>query len=211
MKLYNSNLSPFASRCRIQIYAKGLDVALAEAPGGTGTDAYKKVNPTGKVPALEVDGMVIPESEVICEFLEDRFPSPSLRPADDVERARMRALAELCDAYVVPPLVALFDQFPPNQKDPAVIARCLGEIEVGLDRIEAFMGKGPYALADQLTLADCSMAPAFFFVVRLVPALGGKPPLEGRPKLQAWWNAVREDASVKKVMDEMRAALAARR
>jgi hypothetical protein len=55
------------------------------------------------------------------------------------------------------------------------------------------------------------MAPAFFFAVRLIPALGAKNPLERRPKLQAWWNAVRQDESVKKVMDEMRAALAARR
>jgi len=211
MKLYNSNLSPFAARCRIQIYAKGLDVALADPPGGAGTDAYKSVNPTGKVPALEVDGSVIPESEVICEFLEDRFPSTSLRPENDLDRARMRVLAEMCDAYVVPPLVALFRQFPPYGRDQATVDRCLDEIEVGLDRIEAFMGKGPYAVDGQLTLADCSLAPAFFFVVRLLPALGAKNPLESRPRLQAWWNAVREDAAVKRVMGEMREALAARR
>jgi glutathione S-transferase len=211
MKLYNANLSPFAARCRIQIYAKGLDVTLADPPGGTGTDAYKAVNPTGKVPALEVDGAVIPESEVICEFLEDRFPERSLRPANDLDRARMRALAEMCDSYVVPPLVTLFGQFPPDQRDQPTVDRCLAEIDTGVGRIEAFMGKGPYAVDGQLTLADCSMAPAFFFVVRLVPALGGRPPLEGRPKLQAWWNTVREDAPVKRVMDEMRAALAARR
>ncbi|HVR28543.1 MAG TPA: glutathione S-transferase family protein [Thermoanaerobaculia bacterium] len=211
MKLYNANLSPFAARCRIQIYAKGLDVALAEPPGGTGSDAYKAINPTGKVPALEVDGSVIPESEVICEFLEDCFSEKSLRPVNQLDRARMRALAEMCDCYVVPPLVTLFGQFPPNEKDAATIERCMAEIEVGLDRIEAFMGKGPYAVDGELTLADCSMAPAFFFAVRVVPALGGKNPLESRPKLQAWWNAVREDSSVKRVMDEMRQALAARR
>ena len=145
MKLYNSNLSPFASRCRIQIYAKGLDVELVDAPGGTGSAAYKAINPTGKVPALEVDGAVIPESEVICEFLEDRFPEQPLRPANDLDRARMRVLAEMCDSYLVPSMLALFDQFPPNQKDQATIDRCFGEIDAGLDRIEAFMGKGPYA------------------------------------------------------------------
>ena len=89
--------------------------------------------------------------------------------------------------------------------------RCFAEIDAGLDRIEAFMGKGPFAVDGQLTLADCSMAPAFFVVVRIVPALGGRNPLESRPQLQAWWNAVREDASVKRVMDEMRATLQARR
>ena len=148
---------------------------------------------------------------MICEFLEDRFPEKSLRPANDLDRARMRVLAEMRDSYVVPSMLALFDQFPPNQKDQTTIDSCFSEIDAGLDRIEAFMGKGPYALDGQLTLADCSMAPAFFFVVRIVPALGGKNPLESRPKLQAWWNAVREDAAVKRVMDEMRQALQARR
>ena len=72
------------------------------------------------MPALEVDGAVIPESEAICEFLEDRFPEP-LRPANDLERARMRVLAEMCDSYLVPSMLELFDQFPPNQKDQATI------------------------------------------------------------------------------------------
>ena len=211
MKLYNSNLSPFASRCRIQIYAKGLAVEVLDAPGGAGSAEYKTINATGKVPALAVDGTVIPESEAICEFLEDRFPETSLRPANDLDRARMRALAEMCDSYLVPSMLLLFDQFPPTQKNQAAIDDAFGEIEPGLDRIEAFMGKGPFAIDRQLTLADCSLAPAFFFLVRIVPALGGKNPLESRPKLQAWWNAVREDASVKRVMDEMRAALQARR
>jgi glutathione S-transferase len=211
LKLYNSDLSPFASRCRIQIYAKGLDVAVVDPPGGAGTDAFKAINPTGKIPALEVDGVILPESEVICEFLEDRFPEPPLRPAGDLDRARMRLLAELCDAYVVPSLTTLFRQFPPYERDPATASSCVAEVETGLDRIEAFMGKGPYAVDGRLTLADCSLAPALFFVVRLLPALGARNPLESRPKLQAWWNAVREDESVKRVMSEMRAALQARR
>jgi glutathione S-transferase len=179
MKLYNSNLSPFASRCRIQIYAKGLDIAIADPPGGTGTDAYKRVNPTGKVPALEVNGAVIPESEVICEFLEDRFPEKPLRPADDLERARMRSLAEMCDAYVVPPLVALFDQFPPNPRDQAMIDRCFGEIDAGLDRIEAFMGKAssrsPTARWRRRSSSSCASSPGSAARTRSRAGPGSRP------------------------------------
>lgn len=211
MKLYNSNLSPFASRCRLQIYAKGLEVELAAPPGGLASDEYKQINPTGKVPALEVDGTVIPESHVIMAYLEETHPEPALMPADPLERARVRALATLADLYVMPWLVALFQQFPPNPQDPAVIAKALAEIEVGADRVEAFMGPGPFACGAELTLADCSLVPVFFFAVRIPPALGGRNPLDGRPKLQAWWNAVREHELVARVCGEMRDALAARR
>ena len=48
MQLYNSQLSPFSSRIRIQIYAKGLDVEFLEPPdGGHGSDAYRAINITG--------------------------------------------------------------------------------------------------------------------------------------------------------------------
>ena len=77
MKLYNLGLSNFAGKCRVAIYEKGLDVELADAPGGPGSDAYKEINPTGKIPALETDhGQVILESEVINEYLEDKFQRP---------------------------------------------------------------------------------------------------------------------------------------
>ena len=89
MKLYDVTLSPFAARCRVQIYAKGLDIARVDPPGGLGSDAYKRINPTGKVPALELeDGSVLPESSVIAEYLEDRVPEPSLRPADPAARGK---------------------------------------------------------------------------------------------------------------------------
>ena len=81
MKLYNVPLSPFAARCRIQIYAKKLPIELVDPPGGLGSESYRRLNPTGKVPALQLDdGFVLPESAVIGEYLEDRFPEPALRP-----------------------------------------------------------------------------------------------------------------------------------
>ncbi len=52
--------------------------------------AYLVLNPKGVVPTLKYDGRLIPESSIINEFLDDRFPEVPLRPADPLERARMR-------------------------------------------------------------------------------------------------------------------------
>ena len=207
MKLYNANLSPYTSRVRIQIYAKGLDVDLVEppggiVPGGSTSDAYKELNPIGKIPSLDVDGEVIPESSVICEYLEDRFPTPALRPQDPGEAARMRTLARIVDLYMVPPFFALFGQLRAPQRDEALIEEKLAEASHAFDLIEHYLGKGPFAVGDALTVADCTLVPLMFFT-RILPLLGAKPPIEARPKLAAWWDGIQKQAAPARVLAEM--------
>jgi glutathione S-transferase len=208
VKLYQMDLSPFAARCRLQIYAKGLNIEFADPPGGLGSDEYKRINPTGKVPALEVDGSVLPESLVICEYLEDRFPDPALRPAADLDRARMRLLSQLADLYVMPPLTELFGQTDPKTRDAQVVSGKLDELHPRLDQLEGFLAPGPYAAGEKLSLADCTLMPIFFFATRLLPLLGDKDPLADRPKLASWWEAVQKHEAVRKVDAEMARALA---
>jgi glutathione S-transferase len=204
VKLYNSNLSPYASRVRVQVYAKGLkDVELVEPPDGTASDAYRKITPIGKVPSLEVDGQVIPESEVIVEYLEDRFPTPALRPADPAGRARTRLLARLADLYVSPVLGRLFAQMDPSTRDAKALDAALTELGTGLDRIEAYIAPGPYAAGGSLTTADAALAPFFFFLTSFLPRLGASDVFKGRPRTQAWWTAVQKDPHVGRVLGEM--------
>jgi len=210
MKLYNANLSPYASRVRIALYAKNLPVEIASPPGGTGSVGYKKLNPTGKVPALEVDGAILPESEVINEFLEDRFPTPSLRPADPLARARMRLLGRFADLYLAPALGGLFGQMNPKTRDAKLVAEKLAELSQRLDQLEQLVVAGPYAAGPELSLADCALGPVFFFLTRLLPALGAPSPLEGRPKLAKVGEAVGKHPAVSKVLSEMGAAMAER-
>ncbi|RAV68821.1 glutathione S-transferase family protein, partial [Aerococcus mictus] len=98
MKLYNSQLSPFSARVRIAAYAKGLDIEIVNAF----TDPVllaelEKINPMRMVPTLVSGSLVLPESEVICEYFEDIGLEPSLRPADAEGRARMRLLSRIGD------------------------------------------------------------------------------------------------------------------
>ena len=210
MKLYNVALSPFAARVRIQIYAKKLKVELVDPPGGLGSESYKKLNPTGKVPALQLDdGSVLPESTVIAEYLEDRFPEPSLRPADPAARARMRLLSHFADLYFVPPLVALFGQVNPAQRNAKVVAERIEELRPRYDQLAGFLGPGPLAVGAELSLADCSLFPLFFFATRLHPLLGDKDPTAERAPLARWWQAVRKHEAVQRVDGELAKALAA--
>jgi glutathione S-transferase len=210
LKLFNADLSPFAARCRIAIYAKDLDVAIEDPPGGFGSDAYRKVNPTGKVPALEIDGAVIPESAVINELLEDRFPARPLRPADPLARARMRVLVAMADHYVYPHIKDLFAQLDPKTRKPEVVKERLASLSGVLDQLERMLDeRGPYAAGDALSLADCALHPTFFFVARMGALLGAADPVASRPRLARWWKTVQQNPAVRRVGDELQRAGAA--
>ena len=208
MKLYDIPLSPFAARCRAQIYTKGLEVELVPPPGGTSSGAYRAINPIGKVPALEVDGEVIPESAVICEYLEDRFPEPPLLPADPLERARVRGIVHFTDLYVVPGFQVLFNQVDPRTRDPELVERHLSELEPRHDQLDGFLRPGPFAVGASPTLADCALMPLYFFATQLYPFLGRPDPTEGRARLGAWWGAVGQDRVMGRVGAELSEALA---
>jgi glutathione S-transferase len=209
MKLYNMDLSNFASKCRIVIYEKRCRVDIVPIPGGDlKSPEYLRVYPLGKTPALEVDGQIIGESEVINEYLEEKFPDPPLLPKLPEKRAKVRGFGRFHDLYLEPPLRALFPQVTAKEKDDKLIAEKLEEIKNRLDQLEVMLSAGPYAMGSDFTMADCALAPTMFFANGLLPMLGGRPFAEGRPKLAAWWTKVQERPSVKKVLAEQQEALA---
>ena len=210
MKLYNMNLSNFASKCRIAIYEKGAKIDIVPVPGNNSkSEEYLKINPLGKVPAFDADGLYIAESETINEYLEDKFPTPALMPKSPEGRARVRAFTRFHDLYLEPPLRALFGQMNPKTRDEKVVNEKLTELNGRLDQLEKMLADSGFATGPDFTLADCAIAPTMFFAVNLLGMFGAKPPLEGRPKVAAWWAHVQTRPSVKKVLGEMGEALAA--
>ena len=208
MKLYNANLSNFASKCRLVIYEKGAPVEIVAIPGGDlKSPEYLKIYPLGKTPALQVDGQIIGESEVINEYLEEKFPEKALLPKDPEGRAKCRAIGRFHDLYLEPPLRSLFPQVSAKEKDQKLIGEKLAEIKTRLDQLEAMLSSGPYALGSAFTLADCALAPTFFFMNLLLPMLGAPHFSEGHPKLTAWWAKVQERPTVQKVHAEQQQAL----
>jgi glutathione S-transferase len=211
MKLYNLNLSNFATKCRIAIYEKGANVEIVAVPGGNmKSPEYLRVNPLGKIPTLDADGLIIPESEVINEYLEEKFPNPPLLPKSPEDRARVRWFTRYHDLYLDPPIRAMFAHLNPKSRDEKVVNEKLSEIQARLDQLQTMLApSGNFAAGPEFTLADCSLVPTTFFFVSMLPEFGAKSPLEGRPKYDAWWNKVQPRPSVSKALAEMGAALKA--
>jgi glutathione S-transferase len=207
MKLYTVPLSNYGNKSVIVIYEKGLNIELVPPPGELKSAEYLAINPLGKVPALQVDGLVIPESETINEYLEDKFPTPPLLPRDPEGRARVRSLSRLHDLYIDPPLRALFFQVDPKTRNAEVVKQSLADLAARLDYLEARIGT-PWAAGEEFSLADCALAPTVWYVEKITPLFGAPDPLASRPKLKAWFTRVRERPSVKRALEAQGQALA---
>jgi len=97
--LYHLPLHGGSRRVRVALREKGLDVELKEERVWERREGFLRLNPSGEIPVLvEPDGTVLPEAEVITEYLEEVHPQESLLGHDPVDRAEVRRLALWFDA-----------------------------------------------------------------------------------------------------------------
>ena len=171
MRLYGIAASPFVARVRMQMLAKSLPIELIAPPGGIGSTQLRALSPMGRVPILEVEGSVIAESGIIAEYLEDVYPQPGLRGRSPLQAARVRLICRVVDLYLVPALQPLrAARASPHSHDLGDARRGLEE---ALSMVNQLLDGGAFAVADQLSLADCALAPFLLYVNRLAQALPG--------------------------------------
>ena len=216
MKLYQTYTSPFPTRVRLVLYAKGLSSEIIEPPGFHATveskGDYVDINPIGRVPALVTDdGRALPESEVICEYLEEAYPDPPTLPKDLWGRAQVRLISRLCDFYLVMAMRPLFTASGMSRKrwDRTAIDKGLAEVANALGYIEHYLGDAGYAVGDTLTWADGALVPQLMLAYEWAPALfGSENPLGKHPKLAAYWTAIAKDPIAARLLKETRDAVA---
>jgi maleylpyruvate isomerase len=172
MKLYAYWRSSASYRVRIALNLKGLayeivPVHLLEGGGKQHTDEFKAMNPMGQVPVLEVQesaGTVrLAQSIAIVEYLEEKYPTPALLPADPVLRARTRQLTEIINSGIQP-LQNIFVQGRLKEHGIDPISWCQLFIRRGLVAYEALAREtaGAFSVGDRPTFADCSLVPQLY-------------------------------------------------
>lgn len=95
--LYDAARCPYCARVRIVLAEKGVPYETIEIDFSNRPAWIYEKNPKGKVPVLEEDTFVLPESRLIMEYLEERFLEPSLLPADPAQRALVRLAVDRFD------------------------------------------------------------------------------------------------------------------
>jgi glutathione S-transferase len=157
--LYDADRCPYCARVRIVLAEKSVPhdtvvIDLSNRPAWL----YEK-NPLGKVPVLEEDGLCIPESAVIMELLEERFPEPPLYPADPAQRALARlAVWRFDDEFSR-------DYYAARRDDDGASRERFTSRLVNLDRRLTefpFLGGHEYSLADIAWFPWLPRAEAYF-------------------------------------------------
>jgi RNA polymerase-associated protein len=149
LTLYDAARCPFCARVRIVLAEKdvlyeAVAIDLSDRPPWL----YEK-NPSGKVPVLEEDGWLLAESAVIDEYLDERYPEPSLLPADPAERALARLLVFRFDEYLGGPYYELRRGEPGAEEGVAA----------ALARLDTLLGESPFLTGRAFGLADVAYLP----------------------------------------------------
>jgi len=98
VQIIGSPLSPYVRKVLVVLDLKGVPYEIDPIVPFFGNDRFSWISPVRRIPVL-IDGPVIlPDSSVICQYLEDQYPEPILYPRDIADRARARWLEEFADS-----------------------------------------------------------------------------------------------------------------
>jgi glutathione S-transferase len=165
-RVIGSYLSPYVRKVLVALDLKGVSYQIDPIVPFFGDDRFGRLSPIRRIPVLLDDRVELPDSSVICEYLEERYPRPALYPADLAARARARWLEEYADSRMGEVFIwGLFNQVAINPfvwkvpTDAAVVERVTTvEIPQVLDYLEAQAPVDGLLFGDAVSIADVAVA-----------------------------------------------------
>jgi glutathione S-transferase len=141
--LYDADRCPYCARVRIALAEKGIEYETVEVDLDDRPAWIYEKNPLGRVPVLEEDVLVLPESAVINEYLEERYPEPALWPADPGDRAFGRLLVFRFDQLSKPYYALRREEDGARERFDAELAKLNAVLEA-----RSYLTGRAYGLAD---------------------------------------------------------------
>lgn len=155
MVLYSGNTCPFSQRCRFVLFEKGMDFEIRDIDLYHKPEDINVMNPYGDVPILVERDLVLYESNIINEYIDERFPHPQLMPPDPVMRARVRLLLFNFEREIFQYVHVLEDK----ASDENAKAEAREIIRNQLVRLSPVVSRTKYMFGDELTMLDIAMSP----------------------------------------------------
>lgn len=213
MILYSGDLSPYSAKVRMQIYAMGIteDFSFELPVVQFFSGKLKEISPIGRIPILKTDEGLIPESEVIAEYIDELYPQKSLVGKTRVERARVRVLSRIADLYLMDNIFMALGQMRTPEPNRAIIDFLVAQVTRGVVALEEHLSSVGYAAGSpELTRADCSLVPALYMCDRTLPRLSVGNPVVGLEKTESYWQRIQQNEHAAKIITEMDRGLRAR-
>jgi glutathione S-transferase/RNA polymerase-associated protein len=207
--LYEHPLSAYAMKVKMALLEKGLEFESVLPEGlanGTASGQFMDASPRGEIPALVDGDVLVFDSTIILEYLEEKWPQPALLPATPAERARVRMIEDLMDGLYEPNNWGVLEVTHFKRANGALADRLVGFAKSNIDPLQhwlgAQLGDAPWFNGAQFGWGDIACAP---FVNR--SAVYGYTPPAGS-KLAAWLARVNGRPAVAQVIEQMRHAFA---
>jgi RNA polymerase-associated protein len=166
MQLYSGTTCPFSHRCRFVLYEKGMDFQVIDVDMYNKPEDIAVLNPYNRLPVLVERDLVLYESNIINEYIDERFPHPQLMPADPVMRARARLALFNME-------VELFSQIETLESGKEKqVDRAKTQVHDQLVQLAPIFTKTKHMLGDDFTMLDVAIAPLLWRLDRYGIKLG---------------------------------------
>ncbi len=154
MTFFSDSTCHYCHRVRIVLAEKGVSADLIETDSANPSAEVAEINPYVSVPTLVDRELVLYESKVIMEYLDERFPHPPLLPVYPVARAESRLYIH----RVEKDWCTLVDSIL-NSRSENVVKKATKELTEGIIAISPIFSEKPFFMSDEFTLVDCCLAP----------------------------------------------------
>jgi RNA polymerase-associated protein len=197
MTFFSDSTSHYSHRVRIVLAEKGVTVDLVETDAAHPPAELAELNPYNSLPTLVDRELVLYESKVMMEYLDERFPHPPLLPVYPVARAESRLLIHRIERD----WCSLVDAIQHTRSDN-VVRKSTKELREGLMAVAPIFAEKPFFMSDEFTLVDCCIAP----ILWRLPSLGIeiRPSKQVKPLLTYMEQLFRRDSFQESLSDQER-------
>lgn len=157
MVLYSGTTCPFSQRCRFVLFEKGMDFEIRDVDLYSKPDDIAVMNPYGQVPILVERDLILYESNIINEYIDERFPHPQLMPADPVMRARTRLFLFNFEKELFNHVSVL--EARENRAEPKALDQARAQIRDRLSQFVPLFVKNKFMLGEEFSMLDVAIAP----------------------------------------------------
>lgn len=168
LKIYGAPLSPFVRKALLVLDHKGLEYEVDPVLPHAESPAFQQASPLGKIPALVDDAFSVPDTSIICRYLDRKYPDKPIYPSDPRLEAKACWIEEFADTRLVEACGGLFAQRLLNPKllnkptDEAVVKEILdNKMPAALSYLQSLVSDSPYLVGDAMTIADVSIMTCF--------------------------------------------------
>ena len=156
MLLYSGTTCPFSQRCRFVLFEKGMDFEIRDIDLYNKPEDIATMNPYGQVPILVERDLILYESNIINEYIDERFPHPQLMPADPVMRARKLLFLFNFERELFEHVRTLEDRTSTDTKTQDIARHSIRD---RLAQLAPILVKNKFMLGEEFSMLDVAIPP----------------------------------------------------